>query len=163
MYERDIKHQLKMLCECKSKFCENSSIENSVYRTECRKRTLMPKPHKHLPKPHRKCFSRRRMSSILCQIVLAFQLIIFFFGPNTLIEIDALEDYNRLSISDISSIDIDAIKSQSGHYSSDYRHVTHEELLSIGDGFDNFTDPGVTHFSEILFDFDHYQVNLSIL
>ena len=98
------------------------------------------------------------MSSILCQITLAFQLIIFFFGPNTLIEIDALEDYNRLSISDISSIDIDAIKTQSGHYSSDYRHVTHEELLSIGDGFDNFTDPGVTHFSEILFDFDHYQV-----
>ena len=163
MYERDIKHQLKMLCECRIKFCENSSIENSEYRTECRQRTLMPKPHKHLPNPHRKCFSRRRMSSILCQIVLAFQLIIFFFGPNTLIEIDALEDYNRLSISDISSIDIDAIKSQSGHYSSDYRHVTHEELLSIGDGFDNFTDPGVTHFSEILFDFDHYQVKLLVL
>ena len=152
-----------MFCECEPKFCENSSNENSAYRTECRQRTLMPKPEKYLPKLHRKCFSRRRMSSIICQIVVAFQFIIFFFGPKTLIQIDAQEEYNRLSISDTSSIDIDAIKSQSGHYSSDYRHVTHEELLSIGDGFDNFTDPGVTHFSEILFDFDHYQVKLLIL
>ena len=43
---------------------------------------------------------------------------------------------------------------------NDFRHVSHEELLSFGNGFDNFTDPGVTHFSEILFDFIHHQVCL---
>ena len=93
-------------------------------------------------------------------MLLALQLIFCFFVLKTFRQVDALEEYNRLSISDSSSIDIGAINGQSKHYSSDYRHVTHEELLSIGDGFDNFTDPGVTHFSEILFDFDHYQVRI---
>ena len=99
------------------------------------------------------------MSSIFCQILLVLQLILCSFLLKTIEEVNAQEEYNRLSISDSSSIDIGAINGQSRHYSSDYRHVTHEELLSIGDGFDNFTDPGVTHFSEILFDFDHYQVS----
>ena len=154
-----IKHPIKMFCDCESRICENENNNDRLQQPEYRQRTSNLKPQNHLLNSHRKCVSRRRMSSRFCQMLLALQLIFCFFVLKTFRQVDALEEYNRLSISDSSSIDIGAINGQSRHYSSDYRHVTHEELLSIGDGFDNFTDPGVTHFSEILFDFDHYQVS----
>ena len=149
-----------MSCEGELKSCETIKNENTFHQKEYTQGTINSNPIKHLLNSHRKCVSRRKMSSIFCQILLVLQLIFSSFILKTIEEVYALEDYNRLSISDISTIDIGAINGQSKHYSSDYRHVTHEELLSIGDGFDNFTDPGVTHFSEILFDFDHYQVRI---
>lgn len=154
------KHLLKMTCDGELKCCETMKNENVFHQREYKQRTINSNIVKHLLNSHRKCVSRRKMSSIFCQILLVLQLILCSFVLKTIEEVNAQEEYNRLSISDSSSIDIGAINGQSKHYSSDYRHVTHEELLSIGDGFDNFTDPGVTHFSEILFDFDHYQVRI---
>ena len=154
------KHLLKMSCDGELKCCGTIKNENTFHQKEYKQRTMNSNIVKHLLNSHRKCVSRRKMSSIFCQILLVLQLILCSFVLKTIEEVNAQEEYNRLSISDSSSIDIGAINGQSKHYSSDYRHVTHEELLSIGDGFDNFTDPGVTHFSEILFDFDHYQVRL---
>ena len=151
-------HLVKMFCDCECKICENANNSNRLHQPESRRRISNLKPQNHLLNAHRKCISRRRMPSRFCQMLSGLQIIFCFFVLKTFIQVDALEEYDRLSISDSISIDIGAINGKSKHYSSDYRHVTHEELLSIGDGFDNFTDPGVTHFSEILFDFDHYQV-----
>ena len=122
MYERDNKHKLKMFSDSDSIFCENPCTENAALPLKSRQKTLEPNPQKHLIDAHRKYFPRRRMSSVFCQIVLAFQFIIFLFGLQSIEVVNALEEYNRLSISDTSLIDIDAINGQSKHYASAHRH-----------------------------------------
>ena len=121
---------------------------------------------KSLMMGYRKCF--KKIPITICQISLVFQVIFWTIALNEVQRVDALREYDRLSISNgnpttAGFFDIESGVTHAGggfdmSSVNDFRHVSHEELLSIGGGFDNFTDPGVTHFSEILFDFDHYQV-----
>ena len=117
------------------------------------------KHSKSLKSGYRKYYQKMTWS-VFCQISFFFQVTILtqFVLLNLVSLVDAIEQYNRLSISDKSLTTIQRDSDLDVNAFNDFRHVSHDELLRIGDGFDSFTDPGVTHFSEILFDFNHYQV-----
>ena len=148
----------------------NAIEENCAYHaTKCKRRTYILKYCESLISNHRK---NKKKISVMCQILLVFQLILCTIPANGIRPVDGSQSYNRLSVSigDMVRTGFLDVNSGVSHVAggveigsiNDFRHVSHEELLSFGNGFDNFTDPGVTHFSEILFDFIHHQVCLNM-
>ena len=137
-------------CDYKNKF-------DGMYSSRCKRRTLMLKHSKSLVKGYRK-YSTIMSSTVVCQISFIIQILLWIVTFNGVVRVNASTEYNRLSISDTHSFGSNTGSFLDENAFNDFRHVSHEELVNIGEGFDNFTDPGVTHFSEILFDFDHYQV-----
>ena len=146
----------------------NAREENCAYHApKCKRRTYILKYCESLIPDYRK---NKNKISVMCQILLVFQLIVCTIATNGIRSVDGYQGYSRLSISNgdlvrTGFLDIDSgVSHVAGGVEigsiNDFRHVSHEELLSFGNGFDNFTDPGVTHFSEILFDFIHHQVCL---
>ena len=157
MCEREIDKS----CNCKNKHemnnCDYAEMYYNLHTSGCKRRTLISKHCKSLVMGYRKC-SFIKMSKLNCHSFLNLKITLFIFALSGIIKLEASGEYNRLSILDTNSLAEDANNHLSASSISDFRHVSYEELLTIGNGFDNFTDPGVTHFSEILFDFDHYQV-----
>ena len=139
--------------------CDTTEKIYSLHSNGCKRRTLIQKHSKSLKSGYRKYYQKMTWS-VFCQISFFFQVTILtqFVLLNLVSLVDAIEQYNRLSISDKSLTTIQRDSDLDVNAFNDFRHVSHDELLRIGDGFDSFTDPGVTHFSEILFDFNHYQV-----
>ena len=156
MCERGINKSCTKMTVTKVKPCDHE--ETNMHTSGCKRRTFISKHCKSLVMGYRKYYPYS-MPTKISHSFLNIKNMVSIFLISSFMLVAASEEYNRLSISDTRSF-------MQGHnadlYASlwaiDYRHVSHEELLNIGNGFDNFTDPGVTHFSEILFDFDHYQV-----
>jgi len=148
-------------CTCQNRHkmnnCDHAEIYYNLHTSGCKRRTFISKHCKSLVMGYRK-YSINRMSKINFHSFLSLQIALFILALSGIMLVEASDEYNRLSISDTNSFVEGTNNYLSTSPLSDFRHVSYEELLTIGNGFDNFTDPGVTHFSEILFDFDHYQV-----
>ena len=111
------------------------------------------------------CINRSAIAMMaMCQILL---LLVFWMNMGCT---QASQKYNRLSISNGDPTRMGFFDNEAGvshvaggfqlNSMTDFRHVSYEELSNNRDrGFDNFSDPGVTHFSTLLFDHQNAQVS----